>query len=55
MPPKILSRSEILQAITQYYEEGDLSFIDTVNNITFGYKVALKQNLTKIKNERRMD
>ncbi len=46
----MLSRAEILTAITQYYEQGDLSFIETVNNITYGYKVELKQNLTKLNN-----
>lgn len=55
MGKEIVTRSQILQAVTQYYEDGDLSFIDTLNNITFGYKVSLKQNLTKIKNERRLD
>jgi hypothetical protein len=55
MEKRTISRSQILQAVTQYYEDGDLSFIDTLNNITFGYKVSLKQNLTKIKDERRMD
>ena len=43
-----LSRTEILTALTQYYEQGDLSFIETVNNITYGYKVSMKQNLTKL-------
>lgn len=43
--PKI-TRSQILAAITQYYELGDLSFMETVNNITFGYKCELKRNLT---------
>lgn len=43
----MLKRTDILTAITHYYEEGDLSFIETVNNITYGYKVELKQNLTK--------
>jgi hypothetical protein len=43
----MIERSKILEAITQYYELGDLSFIDTINNITFGYKVSLKRNLTK--------
>lgn len=43
----MLKRTDILNAITQYYEQGDLSFIETINNITYGYKVELKQNLTK--------
>lgn len=43
-----IPRSEILMALTQYYEQGDLSFIETVNNITYGYKVQMKQNLTKL-------
>lgn len=47
----MLTRADILSAITQYYEQGDLSFIETVNNITYGYKVQLKQNLTKLNNE----
>lgn len=42
-----ISRSEILIAITQYYEVDDLSFIETVNNITFGYKAALKAKKKK--------
>lgn len=49
----MLSRAEILTAITQYREQGDLSFIETVNNITYGYKVELKQNLTKLNNEQK--
>lgn len=46
-----LSRSEILKAITEYYDLGDLSFIETVNNITYGYKVEMKQNLTKLNHD----
>mgnify|MGYP001584241997 CR=1 FL=1 len=42
-----LPRTEILKALTEYYEFGDLSFIETVNNITYGYKVEMKRNLTK--------
>jgi len=42
------TRAEILTAITEYYELGDLSFIETINNITYGYKVEMKQNLTKL-------
>lgn len=42
-----LKRAEILKAITEYYELGDLSFIETINNITYGYKCEMKQNLTK--------
>ena len=49
------SRTEILIALTAFYEAGDLSFIETVNNITYGYKVTLKHNLTKLKNDQRMD
>ena len=45
------NRSEILSGITEAMEAGDLSFIETVNNITFGYKVELKKNLTKQNNE----
>ena len=41
------TRAEVLTAITEYYELGDLSFIETINNITYGYKVEMKQNLTK--------
>jgi hypothetical protein len=51
MPDPIISRSEILKALTQYYELGDLSFIDTVNNITYGYKKDMKYNLTKPNND----
>lgn len=46
MPTKP-TRSEILDALTRYFEEGDLSFIETVNNITYGYKCDLKANRTK--------
>ena len=42
------TRADVLKAITEYYELGDLSFIETVNNITYGYKVEMKQNLTKL-------
>jgi hypothetical protein len=47
------TRAEVLKAITEYYEIGDLSFIETVNNITYGYKVEMKQNLTKLNHEQR--
>ena len=47
MDNQVIPRSEILKAINQYYELGDLSFIDTVNNITYGYKVEMKRNITK--------
>lgn len=47
----MISRAELLTAVTKYYEAEDLSFIETLNNITFGYKVALKRNLTKQNNE----
>jgi len=50
-----IKRTEILTALTEAFENNDLSFIETVNNITYGYKVQLKQNLTKLNNERRMD
>lgn len=49
------TRGEVLSAITQYYEDGDLSFIETVNNITYGYKVSMKRNLTKPNHEPRLD
>ncbi len=49
------SRDEILMAITHYYEEGALSFMETVNNVSWGYKVRLKKNLTQQNNEQRMD
>lgn len=42
-----MSRTEILTELTRAFENNDLSFIETVNNITYGYKVQLKQNLTK--------
>lgn len=47
-----IARSDILTAITQYFEEGDLSFIETVNNITYGYKRDLKANLTQPNHDR---
>ena len=43
-------RTKVLIAITQAFENKDLSFIETVNSITFGYKVQLKQNLTNLNN-----
>lgn len=52
------TRIDVLTAITRFYEEGDLSFIETVNNITYGYKVEMKRNLTQpnyTHNEQRMD
>ncbi len=42
-----MSKTEILIELTRAFEQNDLSFIETVNNITYGYKVQLKQNLTK--------
>lgn len=51
MPEPRISRTDILTAITQYFEDGDLSFIETVNNITYGYKRDLKRNLTQQTNE----
>ena len=42
-----ISRTDILTALTESFEEGDLSFLETVNNITFGYKAQLKHNLNK--------
>lgn len=47
-----MTRTDILSAITQYFEEGDLSFIETINNITYGYKRDLKANLTKPNHDR---
>lgn len=47
-----ISRAEVLTAITEAFEKNDLSFIETVNNITYGYKVQLKQDLTKLNNEK---
>lgn len=38
----MLTREQILTAITHYYEKGDFSFINTVQNIAFGYKQDLK-------------
>jgi hypothetical protein len=48
-----LNRADVLTAITQYYEDGDLSFIETLNNITYGYKVEMKRNLTQPNHEQR--
>lgn len=47
LPNKTMSKTEILIELTRAFEQNDLSFIETVNNITYGYKVQLKQNLTK--------
>lgn len=41
------NRSDILIGITKAFENNDLSFIDTINNITFGYKKELKTKLTQ--------
>lgn len=49
---KPIPKPEILKAITEYYELGDLMFMETVNNVTFGYKVDLKR---KLNGEQRMD
>lgn len=40
-----IPKSDILKALTEYYELGDLMFMETVNNMTFGYKSDLKRNL----------
>jgi len=53
MTTKPLPKSEILKAITEYYEVGDLVFMETVNNMTFGYKSDLKRKLNH--NEQRLD
>lgn len=37
------TRTEVLTAITRFYEEGDLPFIKLVNEITWGYKVRLQK------------
>jgi len=47
MESTLPTRTEILTALTFYYEQGDLSFIETVNNISYGYKVEMKRNYTK--------
>jgi hypothetical protein len=49
----MITRAEVLIGLTHYYEQGDLSFIDTVNNISYGYKRELKTNLTKQNNEQK--
>lgn len=38
----MLSKTEILVALTDYYKQGDLDFIQTVNNNTYSYKVDLQ-------------
>jgi len=53
LPNMTIDRTAILKGITEAFDEGDLSFIETVNNITYGYKVRLKQNLTKLNDERK--
>lgn len=50
-----ITRTDILTALTRYYEEGDLSFIDTVNNITYGYKVSMRRNLTEQNNVKKQE
>jgi hypothetical protein len=47
------SRNEIMVALAKSFEQGDLQFIETVNNVAFGYKAELKRNLKS--NEQRMD
>ena len=51
LPNMTYNRSQILAGITAAMEAGDLSFIETVNNISWGYKVELKQNITKHNND----
>jgi hypothetical protein len=54
----MLSKTEILVALTDYYKQGDLDFIQTVNNNTYSYKVDLQHqrkqhNLTTQENEQK--
>ena len=49
------NRNQVLIDITKAAEAGDLSFIETVNNITYGYKVQLKQKLTQLNNDNNTD
>jgi len=50
MPTPLLNQAEILKALSDYYEKGDLTFIETVNNLTYQYKYQLKIKLTEKRN-----
>jgi hypothetical protein len=45
----MLKKPDILMALAKYYEQGDLQFIEMVNNATFSYKVEL-HNQRKLNN-----
>ena len=46
------SKSELMTALSNAFEQGDLQFIETVHNVAYGYKVDLKRT---IQNEQRLD
>lgn len=52
---KQIDKSDILIALAHYCEEGDLKFIETVHNTTFGYKVKLNKKANEPKYEQRVD
>ena len=39
----MITRSEILMGLTHYYEQGDKGFVETVNNISYGYKCSMQR------------
>lgn len=43
MPKPSVPRVAIIQALAEYFERGDLGFIESVNNITYEYKISLKR------------
>ena len=45
----MLKKPDILMALAKYYEQGDLQFIEMVNNATFSYTVEL-HNQRKLNN-----
>ena len=42
-----IQKADILKAITEYHELGDLMFMETINNMTFGYKADLRRKLNQ--------
>ena len=53
-----MPRTEVIKSLAQYYDEGDLGFIEMINNLSYSYKVQLKQqrstNLTHSTNATRL-
>lgn len=42
-----VSKNDLMVALTRAYEQGDLSFLETVSSVTFGYKSELKRRLNQ--------